>query len=62
MQLFSSLGELFQKLSDTDMTQISAEMRLEHLRRTHGTAEYWSQALLRALEKGLVPTKIIENH
>eukprot|EP00434_Breviolum_minutum_P031372 symbB.v1.2.027742.t1/scaffold2870.1/size68455/7 len=31
------------------MTSISAQLHLQHLRRTHSTARYWQESLLRAL-------------
>eukprot|EP00435_Cladocopium_sp_Y103_P012932 s1706_g3.t1 len=48
VQLFQSLPQLFQMLTQASMNSISAEMRLQHLQRTHSTAKYWQESLLRA--------------
>ena len=57
VRTFASLSELFTLLLQEPMIKISAEMRLEHLRRTHSTAIFWQQALLRAVVKSALPSK-----
>ncbi|CAK9098180.1 Calcium-dependent protein kinase 2 (PfCDPK2) [Durusdinium trenchii] len=52
VQLFVSLPHLFLALSQVPMAALSAEMRLQHLQRTHSTARYWQEALLKALAHG----------
>ncbi|CAE7302240.1 ubiE [Symbiodinium sp. CCMP2592] len=48
---FTSAAQLFTLLLQESMVEISAEMRQEHLRRTHSTAVFWQQALLTALRR-----------
>ena len=57
VRTFASLSELFTLLLQEPMIEIGAEMRLEHLRRTHSTAIFWQQALLRAVAKSALPSK-----